>query len=358
MRMCVRGRMMRRCLRSWVVRGVAVLLFAAAGPMWAALESVSPEDLRADVARLQGVVAGCAAAGGAACESTMVGEDLRVGDPKQDGYEVHWDWLREALDKSRIVDAGKRGDLLREPAARLRRMEAELGAAEGPQPGAAEFARARVEADSVLAQPEFQRKVATTWWDHVRDVFYGGLGRLLAGIARAGSAAPWLGPVVIWTLCLSAAAGLVFFVLRSLQRQRLRISLAGAAGAKTAWDREATDWAKQAEEFAREGEWREAVHCLYWAAIVSLESRRAWRHNPTRTPREYLRLLKPGSAQQRSLRGLTRIFERGWYGLREVRAEEYAEARGLYEALATGVVERAGGEAPASAGAVREGGVA
>jgi hypothetical protein len=131
--------------------------------------------------------------------------------------------------------------------------------------------------------------------------------------------------------------------------------------ARTAWDREATDWAKQAEEFAADAEWREAVHCLYWAAIVSLEARRAWRHNPTRTPREYLRLLKPGSAQQRGLRGLTRIFERVWYGLREGRAEEYAEARALYEALAEGKVEGGSSTAPEALGsseAMREGGAA
>jgi len=137
----------------------------------------------------------------------------------------------------------------------------------------------------------------------------------------------------------------------------LRISLAGAAIAKTAWDREATAWATQAEEFAGRGEWREAVHCLYWAAIVLLESRRAWRHNPTRTPREYVRLLKPGSGQQRGLRDLTRMFERVWYGLREGRAEEYAEARELYEVLASGAVERAGTERSEGA-VVGEGGAA
>ena len=355
MRLCARRLMMRRCLRSRVVTGLAVVLFAAAGPMWAALKDVSPVEVRADVPRLRGVVAGCFAVGGSACDSSAVGDDLRVGNPKQDGYEVHWDWLREALDKSKSVDQKKRGELLRESVARLSRMDDELGAGDGARK---EFEQARTVADSVLAQPEFQRKAATTWWDRVTGVFYSWLGRLLSGIARAGAAAPWLGPVVIWTLCISAAAGLVFFVLRNLQRQRLRISLAGSAMANTAWDREATDWAKQAEAFASDGEWREAVHCLYWAAIVSLESRKAWRHNPTRTPREYLRLLKAGSAQQRGLRGLTRIFERVWYGLREGRAEEYAEARGLYEALASGVVERAGGDGVSSSAAVGEGGVA
>jgi hypothetical protein len=347
---------MRRCLKSLVVAGLAVVMMAAAGPCWAALKSVTSRDVRADVVRLHGVVSGCIATG--VCDPEAVGEDLRVGDSKRGGYEVHWDWLREALDKSKGVDAGKRGDLLRDSAARLSRMDAELAVADGGTAGEKEFARARAEADSVLAEPEFQRKITRTWWDRVRDAFGAALGHLLAGLERVGTAAPWLGTVLIWTLCISAAAGLLFFVLRNLQRQRLRISLAGSAVANSAWDREATDWARQAEAFANKEEWREAVHCLYWAAIVSLESRKAWRHNPTRTPREYVRLLKAGSGQQRSLRELTRIFERGWYGLRELRSEEYAEARRLYDGLASGAVERAGGDAVQPIGVSVEGGVA
>ncbi len=338
--------MMRRCRRLHAAAGVVVVLAAAAHAGWAALKSVSVEEMRTEVARLQGVVTVCAAQGKVACDVMAVGDDLKVGDPKQGGYEVHWDWLRDALEKSKDANAGKRVELLRDSVARLQGMERELGAAPGEQK---EFVRARSEADAVLAEPEFQRKTTVTWWDRVTGYFYGWLAKLFGGIARAGAAAPWLGQVVIWILSLSAAAGLFFFVLRNLQRQRLRISLAGAAVAKTAWDREATDWSKQAEESARGGEWREAVHCLYWAAIVSLESRRAWRHNPTRTPREYVKLLKPGSAQQKGLRELTRMFERVWYGLREGGAEEYAEARGLYEALASGGVDRGGGASEVAA---------
>ncbi len=351
---------MRRRSRS----SLALVLLAAAGPIWAAPKSVLPAEVRADVTRLQGVIAACGAAGApaTACDPAAVGDDLRVGDPKQGGYELHWNWLRDALSKSKGVDAGKRGDLLRESVARLSEIAGELDAAEGGQPEQKDFARAKSEAVSVLARPEFQRKSPpVTWWDRLVAGFWAWVAKVLGGIARAGEAAPWLEPVVIWTLCISAAAGLLFFVLRNLQRQKLRVSLAGAAMARTAWDREATDWAKQAEEFAADAEWREAVHCLYWAAIVSLEARRAWRHNPTRTPREYLRLLKPGSAQQRGLRGLTRIFERVWYGLREGRAEEYAEARALYEALAEGKVEGGSFTAPEALGsseAMREGGAA
>jgi hypothetical protein len=54
---------------------------------------------------------------------------------------------------------------------------------------------------------------------------------------------------------------------------------------------------------------------------------------------------------------LTRIFERVWYGLREGRAEEYAEALALYEALAVGSVER-GGDGMGSVEPLAEGGAA
>jgi hypothetical protein len=90
---------------------------------------------------------------------------------------------------------------------------------------------------------------------------------------------------------------------------------------------------------------------LYWAAIVLLEARRAWRHNPTRTPREYVRLLKPGSARQRALRGLTQVFERVWYGLREADAAEYARAREMYEALVADAAETVAAGGVATVGA-------
>ncbi len=347
---------MRRCPRLHVAGAALLWLLAATRPLLAAPKSVSAAELRAEVTRLQGVVAGCEATGAAAaaCDSAAVGEDLKVGDPEHGGYAVHGGWLRGALDKSKVLDASKRGDVLRDCSAELSRMAAELDGAGG---GTKDFGRARRETDAVLARPEFLRDDQPTWWDKLKARFFQWLMLVFAGVGRVGEAAPWIGPLLEWLFFLGAAVGLLFFVLRNLARQRLRVALGDAAIQTTAWDREATDWARQAEEFAKDGEWREAVHCLYWAAIVSLEARRAWRHNPTRTPREYLRLLKPGSAQQKGLRGLTRIFERVWYGLREARAEEYAEARALYEALAVGAVERSG-DGMSSAEPLAEGGAA
>jgi hypothetical protein len=195
------------------------------------------------------------------------------------------------------------------------------------------FKHARAVADAVLKQPEFQRELENSWWDKKKKQLQDVLEHVFTKVARVGHAVPWLAKAMEWTLFGAAALGLLLFVMRELRRQRLHVSLSDGAVKAEVWTREADDWSTRAGKFAQEGQWREAVHCLYWAAIVLLESRRAWKHNPTRTPREYVRLLKAGTAQQEGLRGLTQIFERSWYGLREVDGTEYAGARALYDGL-------------------------
>jgi hypothetical protein len=160
--------------------------------------------------------------------------------------------------------------------------------------------------------------------------------RFFDGLSELGSHSPFLAPLMEWLLFGGTAVGLVVFLIRVAARQRRRVALSAGAVQAVAWEREATDWAQMAAWHAEAEEWREAVHCLYWSAIVLLESRRAWRHNPSRTPREYVRLLKPGSAQQQGLRGLTQIFERVWYGFGDADRAKYERARESYERLAAG----------------------
>lgn len=297
------------------------------------LKSLSVDEFRAEVVRLQGVVAGCAESA-ALCNAGSVGDDVLVGDGAKGGFEQHWQWLRAALDKAKTAKGDERATLAREADARLAELAQESGGS-GSAGETQEFSRARKEANEVLARGEFQRDGGPTWWDRLTAWALGWLGRFFSGVAQVGIAAPWLGRLLEWVFFVGAAVGLLFFLLRYATRQRLRVSLGVAALHGAAWDREADDWAERAEQYAAAGEWREAVHCLYWAAIVLLETRRAWRHNPTRTPREYVRLLKPGSAEEQGLRRLTRIFERVWYGLRETTAAEYADARSMYEEIAT-----------------------
>jgi hypothetical protein len=218
--------------------------------------------------------------------------------------------------------------------AHLQEMGRKVGS--GPAQPAGSFQIIRKQADAILARPEFQRGQKETWWDRLMVKFWSWVGRIFNSLDRMSGKAHWLGPLLEWGLFIAAAAGLLFFVFRNASQQRLRVVMAEGAAVKSAWDRESQDWAKLAEASALQGDWREAVHALYWAAIVLLEGQRAWRHNPSRTPREYVRLLKPESTQQKALRGLTQTLERVWYGFGEADAEEYRRARTLFDSLATG----------------------
>ena len=211
----------------------------------------------------------------------------------------------------------------------------------------AEFAHAQTAVKKILAGAEFQRPEPTLW-DRAKAWLVNAITRIFLGIDRVTTQSPWVGRTLEWLLFLGAAAGLLVWVMRTVQRQRLRVAMGGEPAKSAAWARETEDWRRQAEQEAAKGAWREAIHALYWAAIVHLERRRAWRHNPSRTPREYVRLLKAGSAEQRELRGLTSALEQSWYGQREAKAEEFGAARESFERLADSNEPRAyvaGGEA-------------
>lgn len=197
----------------------------------------------------------------------------------------------------------------------------------------AEFARAQAAAERILAGAEFQRP-APTWWDRLKATIVAAIVRLFLGIDRVSSQSPWMGRALEWLLFAAAAVALLVWLLRAVQRQRLRVALGGEPAKTAKWARESEDWRRLAEQQAARGAWRDAIHALYWAAIVHLEQRRAWRHNPARTPREYVRLLQPGSAEQRELRGLTGALERIWYGQRDATAEEFGAAKQSFERLA------------------------
>lgn len=303
-------------------------LFAQTPPVkgGAGIKHETMQEFQAHLASVQALVRACGAAA-SACVRDNVGADERVGT--KPGFELRWLWLREALDQARSGNAEKRGQLMQQSSARLDEMVRESARPEGET---AQFAEARKDTDRILASAEFAAVERQSWLDRQVAKFWSWWYRLWERMSNLGEAAPWVGRLLEFLLFGGAGAALILFIYRNLQRQRLAVAL-NSAGGELAWQRESTDWAAQADGSARNGDWRDAVHCLYWATIVMLEGRRAWRHNPARTPREYVRLLKPGSAQQGALRGLTQIFERLWYGLREAGAADYEKARSLYENL-------------------------
>jgi hypothetical protein len=93
------------------------------------------------------------------------------------------------------------------------------------------------------------------------------------------------------------------------------------------------EWIRAAREAAAHGDFREAVHSVYWAGIVNLEDSGVIEPDRTRTPREYLRAVAessgdapaPSAKLRAPLAALTSRLERVWYGLRPAGAEDFQE---------------------------------
>jgi Domain of unknown function (DUF4129) len=86
-------------------------------------------------------------------------------------------------------------------------------------------------------------------------------------------------------------------------------------------------WAKEALAAAERGDYREAIHCAYWAAVVHLEGLGMLKGDRARTPRESLRLLDLHPKEQRLLQEFTGKFELVWYGYRAASAQDWSDAR-------------------------------
>jgi hypothetical protein len=147
--------------------------------------------------------------------------------------------------------------------------------------------------------------------------------------------------VIVWGFILASCVGLAWGLLQLERRWRIRLvpeSDGPAAGAASARDWQL--WLADARRAAAAGEWREAIHFVYWAAISRLESRlgsgRLWPADRARTPREYLALVAADDPRRAGLATLTGSFERTWYGGRTAGESDYLQAEKLADGLIAG----------------------
>ncbi|MGB2636071.1 MAG: DUF4129 domain-containing protein [Candidatus Acidiferrum sp.] len=96
---------------------------------------------------------------------------------------------------------------------------------------------------------------------------------------------------------------------------------------------DARRWVHDALAAADRGDFREAVHCAYWASVAHLEDIRLLPRDRARTPRESLQLLDQYPKEQGILRTVTRSFELIWYGYRPVSASEWAGTKEQLEKI-------------------------
>lgn len=288
-----------------------------------------------------------------ACGADGLPGDQQVSRGAAGAFRVSWQWLANTLTGTASLSRVDRERTMRRADAHLLQL-AEEAQGDAGTAELASFAVSRAAAQRVLARPEFRAASGPGWWARHLARLQDWILRLLSGMGRVGSRLPWLAAAIEWSCFGLAATGLLWFLWRNLTRQALQVSLS-EAGPLAGWsERDAADWRQMADGQAAAGAWREATHSLYWAGVALLESRRAWRPNSTRTPREYLPLLKPGSEAQRALEVLTHSLEAAWYGQAATDETQFRAAQQSFQQLERARPERAPSER--SAGSVsREG---
>jgi len=232
-------------------------------------------------------------------------------------------------------------DLLHAAQVRLTEEIAQADSAAAGAPAAApDYARERETMKQVLAGRDFRGLESHRLRDSLLEKLGEWLNRFFESIAKLHASSEWAGRVIVWGFILAVCVGLAWGLLQLERRWRIRLvpeSDGPAVGAASARDWQL--WLNDARRAAAAGEWREAIHFVYWAAISRLESKRLWPADRARTPREYLALVTGDDPRRAGLATLTGSFERTWYGGRAAVENDYRKA----EELADGLISSSSG---------------
>ena len=333
-------------------------LAAPSAPPASHWNDASLDDYRKHLQALKTLVDACAKARDMkACDPTLVGPDDRVPAVAGTGGErrlVRYGWLRVLLAKAQDKDvvessAGAKKaaeeesarpprpsttQLLKDAGTRLAQDLAQTSAATATAPA---HDQERAALHQVLAGREFRNVEETTAKDTVLEKLGTWLNQVFEGAAKLTAHAAWLGRAIVWGFILTVCVGLAWLLIQLERKGRIRLapeSGGPAPGAASARDWQL--WLEDAHKAAAAGQWREAIHFVYWAAISRLEARRLWPADRARTPREYLALVAAADPRRAGLAKLTGSFERFWYGGRAADESDYRNAEQLARALIAG----------------------
>jgi hypothetical protein len=324
--------------------------------------NVSLAEYQQHLEQLDGVVADCQTqrslkspppANDNACDPARVGPDDRVqlpGDAQP--REVRYDWLRTVLAQAANkpvpqqsgairLGAGAKAapppvdPLLAEARVRLQNDEKQAASPATAEPN---YAAQRQTLNGILSQRAYQSASEVSNTERFREWLYNQLDKFLASLVRFGARSPWIGWTLLGLLLLGIGAGLVWAFVRIERNARIKLipdDMAPAPGTPSA--REWQLWLADAQAMAAKGEWRDAIHLVYWSAIARLESNtgsgRLWPADRARTPREYLGLVPGVDARKPALAALTKSFERTWYGGRAAEPDDFQSAMELAASL-------------------------
>lgn len=367
----------KRLLLAAVLAACPAITLAAELPASSPVQSgVSLNNYQARLQSLDQIVASCQRAMTPAnCQSDQVGPDLQLSLPAGT-RQIRFAWLRDLLNRAAKGQAAKDKPAKSTDASSLSERQAASDAKPGsstPTQPKLEFtpptltqqledARQRLAADSqsaaqlaaqqppagsnsaatpaaspsrerqtlaqILAAKEYHPAVAgPSLRQRLLEKIGNWLDRIIGGLQRAGFRSKWIGRAAEIGFIVLVCVALAWLFIRLERQGRLSAASIGSWPASDAASaRDWQLWLEDARTAASQGAWRDAIHLLYWASISRLESNGLWPADRARTPREYLALVSPESAQRTGLANLTRSFERTWYGGRTAAEADFRNA--------------------------------
>jgi Domain of unknown function (DUF4129) len=260
-------------------------------------------------------------------------------------YEVPTEPLRSLLE-----DAPKNPSQQAQRIAQAQEWVEELAAeVDGYASGETQPPDVRAKLTQILAAREFRTSYQQSAWEQFKQRVWTWLLRQLAALVRRMGSHPIASRALFWLILLGGVAGMALLLFRAWTRRAHfnELIAAGRPAVSQSWQQ----WIRAARVAADGGAFRDAIHSLYWAAIVQLEDSRVIARERSRTPRERLRQL-PSPAQlsidpanateariaqasrlQNALQVLTARLESTWYAGQPATRQDYVESLQLVEEL-------------------------
>lgn len=199
------------------------------------------------------------------------------------------------------------------------------------KPVAVSDSAARQQLNAILSSAEFSETMrGPSAWEHLKRQIGELWMRHLDRFFKALADHPATTSIVFWGAALGALGLIVFVVLRLFRRNQMEdgtappieITTAGSCG----------EWIQAARSASGRGELNKGIQCLYWAAVIWLQSAGTLPKAHGLTPRELLRAAR-AKREAAELNNLTSSLEQFWYGRMTAGTDDFAACVRSVEAL-------------------------
>lgn len=175
----------------------------------------------------------------------------------------------------------------------------------------------------------------------LRHYLFEPIGKALRWIGSFFPDAPYA-RIFLWTVLALAALALAWAIYNRLRHGEWRLRLPRLAPVTDIADEDewspdeapARSWLEEADAFARQGRYAEAVHHLLFRSIDDISSRRPNLVRPALTSREIAASHGIPSRARELFTAIARLVERSLFGGRPVGESDWLEARGAYSDFA------------------------